>query len=113
MSVVTGQELASVTDASFADEVLDSATPVLVEFWATWCGPCRMVGPVLAELAAEHAERVRIVKLDIDVNPVTVADQRIMGAPTMILYRDGRAVATLVGARAKRAVWAAFERFLD
>jgi thioredoxin 1 len=112
MSTMTG-ELASVTDASFADEVLRSARPVLVEYWATWCGPCRMLAPVLGQIAVEQADRLRVVKLDTDQNPVTMRDQRIMGVPTMILYRDGQAVASLVGARSKHAVLAAFEPFLD
>jgi thioredoxin 1 len=112
MSITTREELAAVTDASFAEEVLTSAQPVLVEFWATWCGPCRMLAPVLAELAAEHADQLRVVKLDIDVNPVTVRDLGILGAPTMILFRDGEAVASVVGARSKSAVWKAFEQYL-
>jgi thioredoxin len=112
MSTVT-RELASVTDASFADEVLGSAEPVLVEFWATWCGPCRMLAPVLGEIALEQAHRLRVVKLDTDANPATMRDQQIMGVPTMILYRDGQAVASVVGARSKNAVLAAFEPFLD
>jgi thioredoxin 1 len=106
-------ELASVTDASFADEVLGSAKPVLVEYWAIWCGPCRMLAPVLAEIAVEQADRLRVVKLDTDQNPMTMRDQKIMGVPTMILYRDGQAVASLVGARSKQAVLNAFEPFLD
>lgn len=110
---VHGADLLDVTDASFAEEVLGSAKPVLVEYWATWCGPCRMLTPVLAELAAEQAERLRVVKLDLDANPVTFAGQRILAAPTMILYRDGAAVATVVGARSKSAVLAAFEPYLD
>jgi thioredoxin 1 len=112
MSTVTGQ-LASVTDASFADEVLRGAEPVLVEYWATWCGPCRMLAPVLAEISVEQADRLRVVKVDTDANPMIMRDQRIMGVPTMILYREGRAVASLVGARSKSAVLAAFEPFLD
>jgi thioredoxin 1 len=111
MSITARQEVAlqPVTDQTFATEVLGSDKPVLVEFWATWCGPCRMLAPVLSELAAEHADEWRVVKLDIDVNPVTVRDYAVMGAPTMILFRGGEAVASLVGARAKAAVWRAFE----
>jgi thioredoxin 1 len=102
----------SVTDDTFATEVLGSTKPVLVEYWATWCGPCRMVGPVLGELAAEQAERLRVVKIDTDANQATARDQLIMGVPTMILYRDGQAVASVVGARSKNAILAAFERYL-
>jgi thioredoxin 1 len=110
MSVLA--ELTSVTDATFADEVLAGTEPVLVEYWATWCGPCRMLAPVLTEIAAEQAERLRVVKVDIDANPVTARDQRVMGVPTMVLYRSGEAVATVVGARSKNAVLAAFEPYL-
>jgi thioredoxin len=110
MSVLA--ELTSVTDATFADEVLGSAKPVLVEYWATWCGPCRMLAPVLAEIAGEQADRLRVVKMDTDANQATARDQQVMGVPTMILYKDGEPVATLVGARTKSAVLAAFERYL-
>ncbi|HEX4725412.1 MAG TPA: thioredoxin [Pseudonocardiaceae bacterium] len=110
MSVLA--ELTSVTDATFANEVLGSAKPVLVEYWATWCGPCRMLAPVLAEIAGEQSERLRVVKMDTDANPTTARDQQVMGVPTMILYQGGKAVASLVGARTKNGVLAAFERYL-
>ncbi|HEY0806876.1 MAG TPA: thioredoxin domain-containing protein, partial [Pseudonocardiaceae bacterium] len=71
------------TDDTFATEVLASTKPVLVEYGATWCGPCRMLAPVLAELAVEQAERLRVVKIDTDANQMTARDQRIMGVPTM------------------------------
>jgi thioredoxin 1 len=102
-----------VTDQDFAQRVLGGSGAVLVEYWATWCGPCRMLGPVLAELAAEHAGQLAIVKVDIDANPATARDQRIMAAPTMILYRDGAPVLTLVGARPKAALWDALLPQLD
>jgi thioredoxin 1 len=102
----------AVTDATFAREVLDSHTPVLVEYGARWCGPCRMLGPVLAELAADHPDRWRVVTMDTDENPTTAQSQRVLGVPTMILYRDGQAVASLVGARSRSAIWGAFEPYL-
>jgi thioredoxin 1 len=82
---------------------------VLVEYWATWCGPCRALNPILKELAAEQAEAVTVLKMDIDENPATARDQQIMAAPTMILYVDGAPVASLVGVRSKSALVAAFE----
>jgi thioredoxin 1 len=112
MSITAQRELGFVTDQSFTEEVLAGELPVLVEFWATWCGPCRMLGPVLTALAAEHADRWRVVKLDVDVNPVTVRDYAVMGAPTMILFKGGEPVASLVGARSASAVWQAFERYV-
>ena len=112
MSIPTRQHMTEVTDADFAEQVLGADVPVLVEYWATWCGPCRMVAPVLAELAAEHADKWRVVKMDTDANQATAHDQRIMGVPAMILYKDGEAVASLVGARSKQAVWRAFEPYL-
>lgn len=112
MSITTHRELMSVTDGTFATEVLASPTPVLVEYWAQWCGPCKMLSPVLSELAAEHADELRVVKLDTDVNPITAQSQRIMSVPTMTLYKNGEPVASLIGARSKTAIWQAFEQHL-
>ena len=95
--------LQEVTDADFRDRVLTSDKPVLVEFWASWCGPCRMVGPVLERIADEHPE-LDIVKMDLDANPGTSRDYQVMAAPTMLLFRDGEVIANIVGAKPKAAL---------
>jgi thioredoxin 1 len=91
----------AVTDDSFSDDVLSSSTPVLVDFWATWCGPCKMVAPVLEEIAAEKAGSLRVVKLDVDANPSTARDFQVVSIPTMILFKDGQAVKRIVGAKGR------------
>ena len=85
-----------VTDQTFEQEVLKSDTPVLVDFWATWCGPCRMVAPVLEEIASER-DNVRIAKLDVDANPITAGRLGVRAIPTMILFKDGKEAQRLVG----------------
>jgi thioredoxin 1 len=91
----------SVTDDSFSTEVLSAEGPVLVDFWAEWCGPCRMIGPALEELSVELGEKVTIVKLNIDDSPVTPARYGVRGIPTMILFKNGEPAATKVGAAPK------------
>jgi thioredoxin 2 len=95
----------TVTDATFAREVLGArGVPVLVDYWAEWCGPCRMVAPVLDELAAESQGRYRIAKLNIDENPLTAAQYNIRNIPTMLVFRDGAVVDRIVGAQPKQAI---------
>jgi thioredoxin 1 len=91
----------TVTDQSFADDVLGSEKIVVVDFWATWCGPCRMVAPVLEEIAEQHADKITVAKLDVDANPGTARDYQVMSIPTMIVFQDGKVVKQIVGARPK------------
>lgn len=95
---------AEVSDASFSTEVLSSSKPVLVDFWATWCGPCKMVAPVLEEIAAEHADQLTVAKLDVDANPDTARDFQVVSIPTLILFKDGQPVKRIVGAKGKAAL---------
>lgn len=98
----TASAVPVVTDATFAAEVLGSELPVLVEFTAAWCPPCRMIAPVLEEIAVEEAHRLRIVQLDVDTNPATQAAYGVMSMPTLLLFRGGEPVKVMVGARPKR-----------
>lgn len=90
---------AVITDADFEAEVLGSSQPVLVDFWAAWCAPCRMVAPLVAELAVELNGRVKVVKLDVDSNPETPSRLGVMSIPTLILFKDGQPVERTVGYR--------------
>ena len=91
----------AVTDATFVADVLESDTPVLVDFWADWCAPCKKVAPVLDEIAGEMGERVRIVKLNIDENPETARAYRIMSVPTLTMFKGGSPVQSVAGAKPK------------
>jgi thioredoxin 1 len=98
---VTGK-LPDVTDATFQADVLDSDQPVLVDFWAPWCGPCRVVHPILEEIATERAEELRIVSLNVDDNQQTAARYEVLSIPTLILFRNGAEAKRVVGALPKR-----------
>ena len=98
-----------VTDDTFENEVLKSDKPVLVDYWAEWCGPCKMITPILDEISAEYADKLKIAKLNIDENPNTPPKYGIRGIPTLMLFRDGNVEATKVGALSKSQLSA----FLD
>lgn len=101
-----------VTDATFRKEVLGSAKPVLVDLWAPWCGPCRMLAPVVEELAAEYDGRAEVVKLDTDENPETAAALRVSTIPTLLFVKDGAVAGTLVGVQSKAAIKARLDALL-
>jgi len=101
------ENIVYVTDDSFENEVLKSSTPILVDYWAEWCGPCKMIAPILDEIAGAYAGRVRIAKLNIDENPATPPKYGIRGIPTLMLFKNGNVEATKVGA-VSRAQLAAF-----
>jgi thioredoxin 1 len=107
-----GQVAKAVTDASFSEDVLTSDKPVLVDFWAEWCGPCRLVSPVLEEIAAEHSEKISVVKLNIDENPQTARDYQVMSIPTMSVFSGGKVVKSIIGARPKSAILADLADYL-
>jgi len=90
-----------VSDASFEDDVLKSEAPVLVDFWAAWCGPCKMIAPVLDELAGEYGDKIKICKMDVDANKDTPAKFNIRGIPTLMIFKGGNAEGTKVGALSK------------
>lgn len=101
-----------VTDANFDAEVLNSDRPVLVDFWAEWCTPCRMVAPVLDEIADEHADKITVVKLNIDENPEIAQRYQIMSIPTMYLFQGGERQVQIVGVRPKSAILGALSDYL-
>ena len=103
------EAIKQVSDTTFEQDVLQSETPVLVDFWAEWCGPCKMFAPVLDEIAREYDGKITIAKMDIDANPATPVKYGIRGIPTVILYKEGQAQAQKVGALSKSQLTA----FLD
>ena len=102
-----------VTDATFETEVLKSEIPVLTDFWAPWCGPCRAIGPVVEELAAEYAERLKVSRVNVDDNPHTPGQYQVRGIPNLILFKDGKVQEQIVGAAPKAQLVQAIQHVLD
>jgi thioredoxin 1 len=96
--------ISDVTDTSFEEDVLKSDRPVLVDFWAEWCAPCKMIAPVVKEIADEYGDRLRVVKVDVDANPNTAAKFSIRSIPTLLLFQNGQVVDQLVGAVPKNRI---------
>ena len=105
-------EIKHATDATFEELVLKNDKPVVVDFWAEWCGPCRQVQPILDEIYAEHGDKITVVKMNVDENPQTPATYRVTGIPTMNVYSGGEVVKSIVGARPKAALLDQLDEFL-
>ena len=101
-----------VTDATWQQEVLEADKPVLIDFWAEWCGPCRMVGHIIDEIATEQADNIKVLKLNVDENPDTARQYRVMSIPTMLVIKDGVEKKRLVGAKNKGALLGDLAEFL-
>ena len=109
---MAAENVQTFTDSNFDDTVLKSGAPVLVDFWAEWCGPCKMVAPILDEIAAAHGDKITIAKLNVDENPATAAQYGVTSIPTMNVYQGGQVVKQIIGAKPKAALLADLADFI-
>ena len=106
-------DIPEATDANWEEEVVAAEQPVVVDFWAPWCGPCRVVDPIIEDLAGQHASRVKFMKLNVDDNPATATRYNVLSIPTVILFERGEPQETVIGARSKSHYESAWERWLQ
>ena len=106
-----GANTLEVTESNFKSEVLESAKPVLVDFWAEWCGPCKMIAPIVEEIATHHGDKIRVGKLDADAHPGVLQNYQIMGIPTLILFKGGEPVVRIVGYKPKEQIIGQLESY--
>jgi thioredoxin 1 len=106
-------DIPEATDANWEEEVVAAEQPVVVDFWAPWCGPCRVVDPIIEDLAGQHAGRVKFMKLNVDDNPATATRYNVLSIPTVILFERGEPQETVIGARSKSHYESAWERWLQ
>jgi thioredoxin 1 len=109
---VVGENIQTLTDANFKEFVTTAQVPVLVDFWAEWCGPCKMIAPVVEEIAAEFAGKVQVAKLNVDENQKTPADYKVISIPTLIIFKNGQEIERSIGFKTKREIKAILEKHL-